>query len=131
MAPRLEDETGQNTPNGFRRISASKQVHRNLEISDAIVFRGRQLPGPHVDLHGRNNKSRHFKRGVAPLPYLDELILCDAIIDLNVMRSLPGDRGLPPIFRAAGRQIIMAQEEPCLDVYKRQDWSGLRPPPCT
>ena len=45
---------------------------------------------------------------IAPFAHLDELILANAVIDLNVVRSLLGDRGLPSIFAAAGRQVIVA-----------------------
>src|ERR1700737_251441 len=72
-----------------------KKVHWNLEISDAIVFGGRKLPGPHVDLHGGNDELRHLERGVAPLAHGDENLFAPAFMDVNVFRPLGADRGFP------------------------------------
>ena len=54
-----------------------------------------EMPGPHIDLDRRDYEFWHSERFVACAPHGDELILADAVADVNVVRALLGDGGFP------------------------------------
>lgn len=57
----------------------SELVDRDLEITDAVVFRLRHVPGAHVHLHRWQHERGHIDRGIARGAHGNELFFAYAI----------------------------------------------------
>src|SRR3546814_10879902 len=79
----------------------SEGVDGQFQVTQAVVFRRGHPASAHVDLHGRQDQSRHAERGVARLPHDDEGVLADAVMDMDIPRAFFRHRGLPAVVVAA------------------------------
>ena len=68
------------------------------------------MAGAHIDLHRRQNQSRHIQGGIAFFAHADELLLGNAFVHVNIVAALVSHGGFPLIFATAFRQIVVAEK---------------------
>ena len=88
-----------------------------------------RFPPLHVDLERRDDEFRHCQRLVARLANLHELVLADAVLHVDVVRPLLGDRGLPTDL-ATIRPVVVAHEKPRLTGQRQHALDGAVECPC-
>src|SRR5690554_186591 len=96
----------------FERL-ASKSIDRHLEIDLAVIFGRRHVASTHVDLHRRQNQTRHIEGGVALVAHFDEGVFVNACMHMHVMGALLGHCGGVAVFVAPWRLVVVTQEKAC------------------